>query len=162
MSKKEKKGKVPEPQPWERAVDIAIGLLPRDPKDREEKIWGAKNDYNARGKYTYVRRVWRVGGDSWEWVSLPVGRGRWACHEITYGFVERGDVIAEYMYRLDGPRKSYRAPNAWYLVNPFEENGEHHWAWSLQATRRRGSTMWDLHIMTYQAVFLTVPDPYWE
>jgi hypothetical protein len=154
-----KKGKVPEPQPWERAVDIAIGILPRDPKDREEKIWGAKNDYNARGRYTYVRRVW--SGGRWEWVSPPVGRGRWACHEIKYGYVYRGDVIAEYMYVLDGSRKPYLEPYSWCLVDPRDEDGEHRWAWALQATRRRGTNMWDLHIYAQQAVFLTVPDPYW-
>jgi len=89
---------------------VAQGLI-QSPEEPCGKIWGAKNCYNARGKGdTYVRRVYRNG--TWNWLSEPASRGRFLAadrHDVRYGYVYIGDVIAEYTL-------GSKTPYAWKLV----------------------------------------------
>jgi hypothetical protein len=144
---------VPQQAPWQRAVDIAAGRIPAPPEDKGVEVWGAKNDYNARGRgHTYVRRVLR--GGRWEWVSPPASRGRFLAadrRDVQYGDVYLGEVIAE--YTLGGNRQ----PDKWFLVDPHDD---YIW-WALEGTRRRDG-QWDLRLSGRQESILTVPDPYWR
>lgn len=114
-----------QPAPTNAIIDHAMKVARCEEAGIDEavaEIWGASNDYNAKGRgSTEARRVLRNG--SWEWLSKPASRGRYLAgdrRDTTYGNVFEGEIVAT--FTLGGNRTpsgfSIVAKKGWSAEKP--------------------------------------------